>query len=61
MTEEQRELMEFLAANRDQLHDQMSEGFADLKNEIQDVKVRKLTVSCTRVANIWFVSKCQTI
>ena len=52
MTEEQRELMEFLAANRDQLHDQMSEGFADLKNEIQDVKVRKLTVSCTRVANI---------
>ncbi len=39
MTEEQRELMEFLAASRDQMMDQVAAGFLDLKQDIQEVKV----------------------
>ena len=39
MTEEQRELMEFLAASRDQMADQVAAGFLDLKQDIQEVKV----------------------
>ena len=48
MTEEQRELMEFLAASRDQMMDQVAAGFLDLKQDIQEVKVSNES-GCSRI------------